>query len=175
MKSFAYCRYSLLLIKIFSLISYVNLLYSIINLDSWRCPVLKYLSVSCIVLVGGHCLSTNLTHPKGIFLTFLFNFCYRHIGFLGGQEWGAYLLSKCQRINIENKFSNKESFEEFQFRYSKGIKDAIKPRFWELISRLGFSPMGGVNLEIGMIKEIVAKALDGQRYPCPAYVGCGWS
>ena len=32
--------------------------------------------------------------------------------------------------------------------------------------------MGGVNLEIGMIKEIVAKALDGQRYPCPDYVGC---
>ena len=27
----------------------------------------------------------------------------------------------------------------------------------------------------GTKKKIVAKALDGQRYPCPALVGCDWS
>ena len=86
LKSFAYCRYCLLLIKILSHVACMNLLYSIINLDSWRCPVLKYLSVSCLVLVGGHCLSTNLTHSKGMFMTFHFNICYHRIGFLGGQE-----------------------------------------------------------------------------------------
>ena len=118
---------------------------------------------------GGRTLSVNQSHSsKRNILDLPLQLLLSTYRLLGGQEWGAYLLSKCQRINIENKFSNKESFEEIQFRYSKGIKDAIKPRFWELISKVGFSPMGGVNLEIGMIKEIVAKALDGQRYPCPA-------
>ena len=82
-KSFAYCRYCLLLIKIFSHVSYVNSLYSIINLDSWWCLVLQYLSDSCLVLVVKHCLSTNLTLSKGMFLTFFFNNLYQHIGFLG--------------------------------------------------------------------------------------------
>ena len=69
--------------KIFSHVSYVNSLYSIINLDSWWCLVLQYLSVSCLVLVVKHCLSTNLTLSKGMFLTFFFINLYQHVSFTG--------------------------------------------------------------------------------------------
>ena len=104
LKSFAYCRYCLLLIKI-SHVSHMNFLYSIINLDSWWCPVLQYLSVLCLILVVRHCLLTNLTHHKGMFLTFLFNNLFQKIGFFGDRKKRALFRFKCQRVNNENKFS----------------------------------------------------------------------
>ena len=143
MKSFAYCRYCLLLIKIFSHVSYVNSLYSIINLDSWWCLVLQYLSVSCLVLVVKHCLSTNLTLSKGMFLTFFFNNLYQHIGFSGiGIKSLSFFIFfwnvKGLTLNTNSKISNHLR------SFSSGIKKQLSQGFesvWGLISGIGFRIM----------------------------------